>query len=93
MIVDNGDFVRMAIAPDEADSVWVVYANAELTCSVALQRFEPIGGWLPQVVQRACVVKRRELPNEGPLDLNPAPYADARAEGFDIVISVRPDHR
>jgi hypothetical protein len=51
MVVNNFDLVRIGIRPDEADAPLIVYANAVPTGSTALEGFQTIGGWHPQIIQ------------------------------------------
>jgi hypothetical protein len=59
MIVDNLDIVGMSLKPYETDAPLLVDADAHLAGSISLQRFEPVAGWRPKVVQRA---RRIDLP-------------------------------
>src|SRR5205085_10255356 len=44
VVVDDFDFVGMAISPDETDPPLVVDADRMLPAAIAFQRFETIGG-------------------------------------------------
>jgi hypothetical protein len=42
VIIDDLNFVRIAVAPFETDPVLIVYANAVLVRSRTLQRLKPV---------------------------------------------------
>jgi len=62
VIVHNLDLVRVSVLPSKADAPLVVDANAVLTLSVAVQRFEPIARRDSQVLNSACSMQIKKLP-------------------------------
>jgi hypothetical protein len=60
--------MRVAIAPTEADSPLVVYANAERPRTISLQRLELITGRLTKIFQPPRLIQVQKLPPRGPFD-------------------------
>jgi hypothetical protein len=44
-------FVRIALAPDETDSILIVDSNSVLSSSILLQSLEPIAGNRAKIIQ------------------------------------------
>lgn len=69
MVVRDFNAHRIAIHPDEADSPLTVDPDAVLSAAIALQRFQSIGGWDPQIVQRPRVVQHAQFASCNLLDV------------------------
>lgn len=61
VIVDNLYLGGFAVFPDETDAPLVVDADTVLTLAVALERFEPVAGRRPQIVQFHCLMQKEQL--------------------------------
>jgi hypothetical protein len=68
MIVNDLDVIRLTCLPAEAYSPLVVDANAVLTTSIALERFWPIAGWRPEIIQTRGPMQQQQLAACGSLD-------------------------
>lgn len=62
MVIDNLNVVRITIAPDEADPVLVVDADAVLPLPITGQRFEAMTRIPPEIIERAGRVEQRQPP-------------------------------
>ena len=51
MIIDDLYFLSVGACPDEAHTILVVYANAMLARTVALQSLKPVAAKLEQIIQ------------------------------------------
>jgi len=58
MIINDFDLVCVALFPKEADSPLIVYSNAVLPGSAALESFQMVSWRHPQIIQR---LRSREL--------------------------------
>ena len=65
VIIDNLNVVRIAVAPDEADPVLVVHANAVLPLPITPERLESVSRKDRQIVKRMRGVQlpKLSLPN------------------------------
>lgn len=61
MIVDNFNFMRMILMPEEADAPLVIDPNAVLPVAVALERLEMIAGRDKQVRQPGTGIEHSQL--------------------------------
>ena len=61
MVVDDLDVPCFPIAPDEADTPSVIYANTVLTSAVPTQSFEAIAGGCVQIAKPTGRVNRQQL--------------------------------
>jgi hypothetical protein len=61
MIIGDFHFVRPVMVPNKTDSELVIDANAVLAFAVTLQRFEPVAGRNPPVIQGRSAVQHQEL--------------------------------
>jgi hypothetical protein len=79
MIVHDLDVFRAGVGPTEAHSKLIVYADTVLTCTFASQRFQPIAGWYPQVVEPARNIQLAQLaPRHGRNVREPFDHRTAR---------------
>src|SRR3954454_271174 len=62
VVIDDPDFVRLAIAPPENDSPLVIDPNGMKSSKIAPQLFEPVRWRNCEVLQPACSVDQLELP-------------------------------
>jgi hypothetical protein len=51
----------MAISPPETNPPLIVYADRVLTAPLALQRFEAISRWHPQILDPHCTIEQTQL--------------------------------
>ena len=77
MVIDEFDFMCVAIMPTKADSVLVIHANAELPRAIALELLEPVARRHAQIHQVHCLVQIREL--------SPRDILNIAAEHFHIL--------
>src|SRR2546427_8750331 len=63
VIIHNLHVRRTFLSPSEANAELVVYANAVLTLTFALQRLQVIARWRAQKIQSMSCIKLRQLPN------------------------------
>jgi hypothetical protein len=61
VIIGNLYHVRITDAPDKANTILVVYANAMLTLAIAGQFFEPVSWWNSQVFNPRRGVQHGQL--------------------------------
>lgn len=69
MIVDNFDFVRVSAPPYEANSKLIIYPDAVLTHSRALQSFEVIASRCGEVAKYMSGVQCVQFAARNPLDI------------------------
>jgi hypothetical protein len=62
VVIDNLDFMGVAIAPLEADAPLVVDTDAVLAGPVAAQAFESVSRWDPEIVKALSVVQHPQFP-------------------------------
>jgi hypothetical protein len=61
VIVYDLDIVSIALGPSEADTPLIINPNAHLSCPVSFQSFEPITGWIAQVLNRGRGIELTEF--------------------------------
>jgi hypothetical protein len=81
--VDDLDFVRMVVLPNEANPPLVVDADRVLADAIAFQCFEPIAGRHEQITNAFGVVEQTQLPQRFRLNIG----------GQSAAASTRPDRR
>ncbi len=52
VIVTDLHLLQPSLRPDEADSTLVIVSDAALSRPITFQRFAPVPGWDPEVVER-----------------------------------------
>ena len=70
MIIHDFDVVRTIRLPPEADPELIVDPDAELPCSDALQGFQSIARWNPQVLKLRGPIQYRQLSHGGRFDVH-----------------------
>lgn len=94
MIINDLDLLGSAIAPDKANSPWVVDANAMLPCPASLQRLEAIPWQCRQICQLFRLMDLPQLALCDPLNVcAQAPRETAMEQGLGIAIGEGADHR
>jgi hypothetical protein len=68
VIIDDLNIVRIAFSPNETETPLVIDPNAILARSVAMQRFQAISWWRPQISQFSGGVQLPYLPARNSLD-------------------------
>jgi len=92
VIVDNLDIKCVAVRPAKANPPLVVDAYAVLPFPVAFQRFEPIPGRNPEMIQRTCLIEIKKLAPRWPLN-DPEPgYESVLKQCLDVRRSKGLDH-
>src|SRR5205823_2318311 len=69
VVVDDFDILWSSGGPYEADPPLVVNANAVLARPVGLERFQPVAGWHPQIIQVPRSIKQTQLAKRHILDI------------------------
>jgi hypothetical protein len=94
VIVHDLDILSVALGPSEADTPLIVDSNAHLSCPVSFEGFEPIAGWIAQVLNRRRGIELTELAKRPLLDVAwkltaglPLP------DSFGLLALERSDHR
>ena len=80
MVVDDFDFMRGAILPDETDSPLTVDADAVLACSVTSEGFQAIARRNTEGVELGRCVQHQQLPPGRTLDVRREPTRPASSE-------------
>jgi hypothetical protein len=84
MIINDLDLSRPLGRPKTAHSIPVVYAYAELSGAVALQRLKAIARRHPQIIQFAGTVQHRQLTHRDSFDAHELPDPAAREQSLGI---------
>src|SRR5262245_29561100 len=94
MIVDDLDFVRIVLAPDEANPPLLIDADRILTFPVSFESFQPIGWRHTQVFEPLRVVEKTQLSKRRVLNVR-RQLATAMAGPNDrrLVAAKADDHR
>jgi hypothetical protein len=93
MVVNDFDLQRITRVPTKTESPLLVYANAVLTSSVALERLQLITRWYPQVTERRRGVEVLEFLSGTLLNLAIKPFHKLTAEyGFRPLVLERTNH-
>jgi hypothetical protein len=92
MIIDDLDFVRIAITPYKTDPPLVVDPYAVLALTIAGEFLEPLSWWNPKIPQRLGIVQHRELPTRDILDAPKPRTALAIKQRFGVFAPERPYH-
>ena len=61
MVIDEFDFMRVAVMPTKAYSVLIIHPDAELSGAIALKFLESVSWRHAQIHQVHCFVQIREL--------------------------------
>ena len=69
MVVGNLSIKGVPVFSAEADSPLVVDADAVLSGSVALQRFQPVSRWDPQILQLHGILQKSQFPPRNPVEI------------------------
>jgi hypothetical protein len=97
VVVDDLNVERLTLLPAKGDSPLDVDANRVMTLPLALQGFEPIARWSPEILQMLCVVQIEELsPRYAPQlrrELSHGPRRLVVPEVLGETISEPNDHR
>jgi hypothetical protein len=68
MVIRDFDFVRIAVAPDEAGAPLIVYANAVLAFAIGTQSLQVISRRRSQITKPYGRIQLAEFPKLDPLD-------------------------
>lgn len=61
MVIDDLDIGRTFLGPHKADAPALIDANAVLSLTVGLERFEMVRGRRPKIVERRCRMEHVEF--------------------------------
>src|SRR5262245_26011345 len=93
MVVDDLDFVGMALTPDEADPPLVVDADRMLAAPIALQRLQPVAGRNAKIIETDRVVEKTQLAQSNGLNVaRKAAAAKARPDRGRFLVAEARDH-
>ena len=93
MVVSDLDIVGVFTLPDKTRAPLVVYANAILSRSVALQGFQAVSWWEHQVSQRSRAVNLRQLAQSHALNVRrQAMIAAPLPQSFGLPTGKTDDH-
>ncbi|HKV54423.1 MAG TPA: hypothetical protein VJN94_07245 [Candidatus Binataceae bacterium] len=92
VIIDDLDFVRVAITPDKTDPPLVVDSNAVPALPIADEFLEPVSRRNAEILQRLCVVEHREFATSDVLDVPKSRAAVTVKERFGVLTPERPYH-
>jgi hypothetical protein len=70
VVIDDLNSIRIAIAPDKADTPLIIYPDTVLSLSRPFQRLKPVGRWHLEVIQLPCVVQHSEFSAGNNLDIH-----------------------
>ena len=92
MVIHNLNIVRIAVAPHKADAPLIVDANAVLSLSIALERFQVITRRRRQVAQLCCDIQLSKFSLRHPLETPKPSDALSRIEPFRLLRPEGLDH-
>jgi hypothetical protein len=92
VVVNDFDFVGIAIPPFKADSVLAVDSQTPLALSVTLQPLQPISGRGVQLLNRGNSVNLPKLAKRHPLNCRMLPAMAVMENLLRIFIGKRADH-
>src|ERR1043165_9070758 len=70
VVVDDLDFVGMALSPDETDAPLIVDADRVLAAAASSQCFEAVGGRNPKIGQALRSIEQTQLAQGSDLDVS-----------------------
>src|SRR3954464_14070837 len=73
VVVDDLDFVGMALSPDKANTPLIVDSDGMLPATIPDESFQPVAGRHPKILQRARVVNKTKLSQRNRLDIREQP--------------------
>jgi hypothetical protein len=91
VVVYNLNVVCVAIPPNETDSPLIVDANAVLSSTVALERFEMVARWNTKFLQRPGSVQVEQLPPRDALHGLEPEHGPILEQLFRVMVSKRSD--
>jgi hypothetical protein len=93
VVINDLDFISVAVFPPKADAPLIVDANAMLARAIAFELLEAIAGRNPEVIEPFRRVDRDELTEHGPHELRRiATDVLALEEGFGVAVGEALDH-
>jgi hypothetical protein len=92
VVVDDFDFVGIAISPLEADSELIIHTQAPLTFTVALQPLKPVSGRFIEFLNPQHSVNLPQLPECNALDRCIALAMPMIKNLLRVLITKRADH-
>jgi hypothetical protein len=87
MVIHDLDVGGIACLPSEADTPAVVNADTELSFTVPSERFEPVVGRSPEIVQPSCTVQIKQLPSRHTLEAPKTQHVDIRKQSFGVTVA------
>jgi len=92
VVIDDFDFIGIAISPFKTDSPLIVDADAVLTLSASTKSFEPISRRVEEIGQVRGSMQHQKFAICDLLDIGKAPVMPPLENGFGIFIPKRTDH-
>jgi hypothetical protein len=92
VVIDNFDFVGIAIAPSKTDLVLIVDPQAPLARPVASQLHQHISGRLVKLLDRRDRMNLSQLPKSYPLKCRKSPTVPVVKNLLGFFVDKRTDH-
>src|SRR5262245_2405237 len=93
VVVDDLDFVGIALSPDEADPPLVVDADRMLTAPIALQGLQPVARRHAKIIETDRVVEKTQFAQSNGLNVaREAAAAEACPDRGRFLVAVARDH-
>jgi hypothetical protein len=93
MVIHELNVIYISGRPAKAHTPLIVNADAELACTVSLQRLQAVARWRAQKIKSCRSVQLNQLALSHPADALPAPGTAAFEQSLSVLITKALDHR